>query len=294
MSNNVDNLLILGNNEEVKPDPIYVQDDTPAVKVKSEVEKEIITNQEDTKVSESEIEDKSSESLDTKEPASEESSDSEDLAQDEYGNDIPKPKTYTEKEVQKMIRDRLSRGNRPQENPHQQEQVNKAVKDFKVDESSDIGWEQQLEAFVEKTYEKITQKNVAKQQQERELRAQAEFESKFTTGMGKYPDFVDILQDKPVTDAMMMATRAMENPAAFIYAAAKNHAQDLERISKIADPFQQATEMGRLEERMKKVKAITRSPRSLESDKGDYNDKPIDLRPPIEQRIEEHARNRRR
>jgi len=62
---------------------------------------------------------------------------------------------------------------------------------------------------------------------------------------------------------MILATRAIQDPASFIYAAAKRHPQDLERISKIRDPWAQANEMGRLEERMRVAKPGTKAPNPL-------------------------------
>jgi hypothetical protein len=62
---------------------------------------------------------------------------------------------------------------------------------------------------------------------------------------------------------MTLATRAMADPAAFLYAAAKRAPQDLERISKIRDPYAQMTEMGKLEERMRRNKPATQAPRPL-------------------------------
>jgi hypothetical protein len=55
----------------------------------------------------------------------------------------------------------------------------------------------------------------------------------------------------------------MDNPAAFLYAAAKRNPQELERISKIRDPFAQAREMGNLESSMRRNKPTTKAPRPL-------------------------------
>ena len=62
---------------------------------------------------------------------------------------------------------------------------------------------------------------------------------------------------------MTLATRAMADPAAFLYAAAKRNPEELERISKLRDPYAQMTEMGKLEERMRRNKPTTNAPRPL-------------------------------
>ena len=64
---------------------------------------------------------------------------------------------------------------------------------------------------------------------------------------------------------MVIATRGMQDPAAFIYAAAKTQAPELERISRIQDPISQVVELGRLEERMRKSRAsVSQAPRPID------------------------------
>ena len=66
----------------------------------------------------------------------------------------------------------------------------------------------------------------------------------------------------------------MDDPAAFIYAAAKTQAPELERISKLSDPYSQAVELGRLEERMRKSRAsVSGAPRPIDQIKGDSVEK---------------------
>jgi hypothetical protein len=195
---------------------------------------------------------------------------SEDISNvDEYGTEIPKAKVYTEEEVQGMIRDRLKRVKNHEELPVQQQSppVKQAVND--VNEEGEENWEQQLESVVERTISKVQNKHQEEQQRQKEYHIQQEFEEKFTTGMNRYSDFNDVVSDKPITNPMMMATRSMKDPAAFIYAASKTHPKELERISKIQDPYQQVAEMGRLDERMKKARTTTSSSRPLNSQKGD-------------------------
>ena len=98
-----------------------------------------------------------------------------------------------------------------------------------------------------------------------EAQVQQEFESKFREGMGRFNDFVDVIDSLPfqITNPMTLATRAMADPAAFLYAAAKRNPQELERIAKLRDPYAQMTEIGKLEERMRKNKPTTKAPRPL-------------------------------
>jgi len=86
--------------------------------------------------------------------------------------------------------------------------------------------------------------------------------------MSKYQDFRDVVGSKPITNAMLMAIRNIENPAAFIYAASKQHPQEIERIAKL-DHYDQMVEMGRLEERMKKARTATKAAKPVISPKGD-------------------------
>lgn len=212
---------------------------------------------------------------------------------DEYGNKITKKqqKLYTEEEVNQRIRERLSRGKYAQEQQPTQQQVQQAAQDFKADPASEESWEAQLESFVVNTVQKLGNKHQQEQQQAQqeqwqaqERQVQEQFQDKFTSGMAKYDDFGDVVGSKPITNGMMMATRSMNDPAAFIYTAAKQQPAELERISKINDPYQQAAEMGRLEERMRKARTVSRAPKPstrVKSDVGSgYNEKPS-----IDQRI---------
>src|SRR5271156_3589341 len=144
---------------------------------------------------------------------------------DEYGNEVQaKERVYTESEVQAMIRDRLSRGQRQQESQApQQPQQNQQNED----------WEAQLETFIDQTITKRETKAQEQQWQRQEQENQAQFEVRFNSGMAKYPDFERVVMDKPLTPQMVIATRGMQDPAAFIYAAAKTQAPELERISRI-------------------------------------------------------------
>jgi len=212
---------------------------------------------------------------------------------DEYGNPVEKPRTYTEDEVQRMIRDRLSRGRHAEQQPSPQ-QIKHATDNFQSDPNSEESWEVQLESFIEKTIDKRQAKQSEQQWREQEAAKQADFESRFSAGMNKYNDFHSVVAGKPITDSMMLATRHLDNPASFVYGAAKLHPGELERISKIQDPYVQAAEVGRLHERMVKTRATnSQAPKPLEAPKGDMPSK-HNYQPSLEQRITEHAKAKRK
>lgn len=209
---------------------------------------------------------------------------------DEYGNEVAKPRMYSEDDVQRMFRERFSRG---QFNQQQQTQVQQAAKDFQPDPANPENWETQLEQFVEKTVDKIKTKESTRAWQEKEAEAQAEFQSKFETGMQKYKDFHETVKGLPITDAIMVAARDMKDPAAFIYAASKLHPEEIKRIANLPSAIQQAAEVGRLEERMKKAKNVTRASKPLTPTKGDMSVK-YQPKKSIDQLINIHAKSKLR
>ncbi len=214
---------------------------------------------------------------------------SSDDETDDYGNKIDKPKLYTEEQVQKMIRDRLARG-KNQQTFEQNKKIEETAKDFKADPESGEDWEHQLESFIEKTLTKVSQKSQQEEWQRKERETQEQFEDKFTNGMSKYGDFNEVVGGKPVTNSMMMATRSMQDPAAFLYAACKQHPAEIERIAQIPDAVTQIAEIGRLEERMKKAKTITKAPNPLKKVTGDMSD---DMpKRSVDQLIREHAKSK--
>lgn len=187
---------------------------------------------------------------------------------DEYGNE-----EILENEA---IRERLAR----QARKHQAEidslraqlsqqgasrEVQQAARNFEYDPESSGDWQQQLASFVKQTVSSMTREQEDAKQRQADAQLQYEFESKFRAGIEKFPDFVEVVSELPfqISNPMTLATRAMADPAAFLYAAAKRQPQELERISKIRDPYAQMTEMGRLEERMRKNKPTTSAPRPL-------------------------------
>jgi hypothetical protein len=196
--------------------------------------------------------------------------------QDEYGN-----RKQIDNEV---IRDRLARQAESLKRQHESEiaalrqqlaqqnanpEVQKAAKDFEYDPDADGNWQQQLADFVKQTVNNMGREEAQARNQAREAQAQREFEGKFHEGMSKFPDFVEVVGQMPVTDAMTVATRAMKDPAAFLYAATKRAPQELERISRLTDPYSQMVEIGKLEERMRKNASPTKAPRPLTRDSDD-------------------------
>lgn len=209
---------------------------------------------------------------------------------DEYGNPVAKPRTYSEEEVQRMIRDRLSRGQHQQ--PPTQQQVNTAAAGFEYNAESEETWQQQLDKFVRHTVKRMNTEEVEDRKQHQERAITQAFESKFHVGMSKYPDFQKTLTGKPVTDAMMHGIRGLDNPASFLYAAAKQQPGELERISKIPDAYQQIAEMGRLHERMRvKKKQSSNAPAPMKPSSGDISDS-APYKRSIDQMIAEHAKER--
>lgn len=206
---------------------------------------------------------------------------------DDYGNEVPKARTYSEEEVQWMIRDRLSRGSAAQA------EVKKAAETFEADPNNPESWETQLEAFVEKTLDKRQGKIQRETMEKQERAKQAEFETKFNSGMEKYKDFREVVTDKPITNAMMMAARNMKDPAAFIYAAAKTQAKELDRIAQLPDAYAQALEIGKLDERMRKARSgNSAAPRPVTPTKGDMPSEKTNTRPSIDARILNYGRKK--
>ena len=209
---------------------------------------------------------------------------------DEYGNEVPKQeKTYTEAQVQAMIRDRLSRGQNTQKQEPQQPQA----KQFEYDSSSSESWEQQLEQFMDGWASKREQRQQEQQWKQAEQQKQTEFESKFNDGMSRYSDFRDVVATAPIDDTMLIATRGMKDPAAFIYAASKKQPAELQRISQINDPYAKMAEIGRLDERMKKDRtAKSKAPKPSSKTHGDAL--PRNSPRSVDDRIAEYAEKRLR
>ncbi len=215
--------------------------------------------------------DESENDTDVKENKTESSDD--EVEEDEYGN--------KKERMSKGMKDRLDR----KEKQHQREieqrdlelqqlrqqlsstgaskEVQQAVKDFKFDPNEEVTWEQQLSDFVKHTVSNIDSDKKQKEREIQEQTVQREFQQKFTKGMDRFGDFREVVGSQPIDDAMTLSLRAMADPSAFIYAASKRHPQEIERISKLPDPYARMVEMGKLEERMRRNKPTTKAPRPL-------------------------------
>lgn len=262
-TSNIDDLLLGSSGASTQPatpENQYLQDELQ--------EQEYVPEKQPDIMEDSYTSDDQEEKEEPKEPEKERESEE----YDEYGNEKPKPRTYTEDEVNerinKAVRERLSRGS--QQEPQSQQAVQKQVdKNFEYNEDSTVPWQQQLESFVEQTVSKMTQKQQQQQEQQVEIQAQQEFRDKFSRGMDRFNDFVDVVSNQPVTTAMTAAMRGIEDPAAFIYAASKRHPQELQRISGLRDPYAQMVEMGKLEERMRKQPSSTNAPKPVSKTRED-------------------------
>jgi len=204
--------------------------------------------------------------------------DSEAQDIDDYGNKVPKGKLYSEEEVNAMIRKRLKLNQEEKQAPLQPQQPQyqppvQQVDGFEHDPSNEQPWEIQLKNHIKQTYQEIKTEEQQFAWQQEQQRAQADFEDRFTSDMNRYPDFQEVVAGKPITNGIMMAARSMSNPAAFIRAACLQQPKEIERIAQITDPYVLAAEVGRLEERMKKARTISKAPKPPTKTKGDIADK---------------------
>jgi hypothetical protein len=212
---------------------------------------------------------------------------------DEYGNPVEKPKMYTQDEVNEIVRERFSRGRwADEQNKQAQQQAKKDAEGFTPDPNSEEPWQEQLEQFIDQAIDKRQRKQTQAEWQREESIRQAEFEEKFSAGMNKYQDFKQVVSGKPITDTMMLAARNLENPAAFIYAAAKMHPKELERISQIKDSYIQASEVGRLHEKMvRSASSVSKAPKPIDVPKGDMAPKSL-AQPSLEERIHSYGKQK--
>lgn len=220
---------------------------------------------------------------DTKEKPAKEESDDETVEEDEYGN--------KKERMSKGMKERLDR----KEKQHQREmeqrdyelqqlrqqlaskgasnEVQKAAADFEYNPNDETSWQQQLTDFVKQTVKGMHTDEQQKTREVQEQAAQRDFQQKFTKGMDRFGDFRDVVGSQPIDDAMTLSLRAMADPSAFIYAASKRHPQEIERISKLPDPYARMVEMGKLEERMRRNKPTTKAPRPLGRTRDDATSK---------------------
>ncbi len=218
---------------------------------------------------------------------------------DDYGNEIPAPRMYSEEEkdelINKAVRERLARLKMPaqqatyepegyqQPNQYQQpyqppmtpQQTQAYAQGFQYNESSEVPFDVQLNYYIDSRIDLATknkereadrtQKMLLKQQEEQ---ANQEFVEKVHAGMGRFSDFQQTVSVQPFTEDMLRGVRSFKDPAAFIYAASKQQSAELQRIAQIQDPYAQIVEIGKLEERMRKNKPTTQAPRPIQRTTG--------------------------
>jgi hypothetical protein len=204
-------------------------------------------------------------------------SEPESVRFDDYGNEKEDLSEKMQKRLQRQAENMKRQHEaemqalRQQLTIQQQKELQQATRNFESDPNSDQSWQDQLDAYIRNAYVRIKQDEVREQETLREQRIQADFEKRLVQGIERFADFREIITALPceISNPMTYATRSMEDPAAFLYAAAKRHPQELERIAKLADPVAQIAEMGRLEERMRKAKPTTQAPRPIGRQKED-------------------------
>lgn len=208
----------------------------------------------------------------------------EEYEEDEYGNKkelmskrmkerLDKKEKQHQRELENRDRE-LYELRQQLQNKGATKEVQQAVKDFKYDPNEEISWEQQLSDFVKHTVNNMSKESQQQERQIQEQKVQREFHQKFTKGMDRFGDFREVVGAQPMDDAMTLALRGMADPSAFIYAASKRNPQEIERISKLPDPYARMVEMGKLEERMRRNKPTTKAPRPLGRTREDVTTKP--------------------
>lgn len=205
--------------------------------------------------------------------------------EDEYGNKkermskgMKERLDRKEKQHQREIEQRDRELEQLRQQLHQQgasKEVQQAAKDFKYDPNDENSWEKQLADFVKATVSTMHHDEQKKIRENQDQAAHREFQKKFTQGMGRFDDFREVVGSQPIDDAMTLSLRGMADPSAFIYAASKRNPQELERISKLPDPYARMVEMGKLEERMRRNKPTTKAPRPLGRAKEDTTAKVV-------------------
>lgn len=252
-----------------------------------DIEDENTPNSDDSSDDVDESEDETDDSSDDDEPEDRPKgkSEPEEDDVDEYGNKkermskgMKERLDRKEKQFQREIEQRDQELQALRQQLSQQgasKEVQQAVKDFKYDPSEEVSWEQQLSDFVKQTVSNMHTEEQQKSRQIQEQNAHREFAQKFTKGMERFSDFREVVGAQPMDDAMTLALRGMADPTAFIYAASKRQPEEIQRISKLPDPYARMVEMGKLEERMRRNKSTTKAPRPLGRTKEDMSAKPV-------------------
>jgi hypothetical protein len=197
-----------------------------------------------------------------------ETADSAEVIEDDYGNKTENMTEGMKKRLKKQADKYESRiqaleSHISQLTPQQHQQLEQAAQ--KIDAHSEEDWQRQFATMVEQTVHNMTTKKQQEYQRAENLRLEQDFQKKLFSGMDKFGDFRETIRDVgcEITDHMTNATRSLDDPAAFLYAASKRHPEELKRISQLRDPYAQVREIGKLEEKMRKNKAGTNAPRSL-------------------------------
>jgi hypothetical protein len=288
MSNisNIDDLLMgVGNSQQpATPEHKDKLEQEPEPKEKAPIEEDTDTpTYDDTDESDSGSDD-SGDNTDESEPDTDDEDEKPDSKSDaDSGADSDEEDEYGNKKerMSKGMKDRLDR----KEKQHQREieqrereiqalrqqlsnqgastQVQKAAADFKYDPNDEASWQQQLTDFVKHTVKNMHNEDQEKERDMREQHAERQFHEKFQQGMERFSDFREVVGKLPMHNDMTKALRGMADPTAFIYAAAKRQPGEIERISKLSDPYARMVEMGKLEERMRRNKPTTKAPRPL-------------------------------
>lgn len=268
----IDELLMGGGGNSQQPDTPEYQDEPEPIE---ELENDAPEYDTDDDSSQDLSDDKDSDEPDDEPDDDEDAGKKTEYDEDEYGN--------KKERMSKGMKDRLDRKEKQHQREIEQREneinqlrsqlsqqgassaVQQAAKDFEYDPDAKGNWQQQLASFVKQTVQSMNTEQQQEQTQREEQEVQRVFETKFRDGMNKFDDFKDVIAGLPcqISNPMTLATRSMENPAAFLYAAAKRHPAELERISKLRDPYGQMMEMGKLEERMRRNKPTTKAPRPL-------------------------------
>lgn len=270
----IDDLLMGGTGNSQQPETSEYQDEP---ELPEEAEEEAVDD--DMEPESDPVDDETGD-----DEASEESAKKE-YEEDEYGNKkermskgmkdrLDRKEKQFQKEVEQRDRE-IDQLRQQLANTGANQQVQQAAKDFEYDPEASGDWQQQLASFVKQTVQSMHTEQEQAQTARQEAKAQSEFEEKFRNGMGRFDDFREVITSLPceITNPMTLATRSMDNPAAFLYAAAKRHPQELERIAKLRDPYGQMMEMGKLEEKMRRNKPSTSAPRPLGRAKDDATSK---------------------
>jgi hypothetical protein len=221
-----------------------------------------------------------------------------DTTINEYG--LPEPekpveeKMYPESVVNKMIRERLERV-KIEATPAQ---VKEIAKDMNANPADSEAWMTELENVIVETIEKKERNKQVEIMKQKENSIQAQFEDRFNTGMAKYSDYWKVVNSVgEIKPHMLIATRSMEKPADFLYAAAKFHPDKLKEIAGMDDPYGQMMEIGRLDERMRKASTnITKAPAPIKRHASESFERESDSAPPektIDEKILEHAKAKR-